>query len=112
MLNLIMSPKKLINVIISIGIVTGLIYFFAPGIWTKGEKLYKEKVGWTSDARKANPVGFLNYTKENLTKSLSKIEMNINNLEVQANRLKGKLQSTESNQGKYNELLNRASDLI
>ena len=97
------TPKNVINWVISLGIIAGLVYFFAPGLWFKGEKFYNAKMGWNAEARKADPVGFLKFTKESLTAALGNIESNLKDLDVQASRLRKELNKTRSDQGQYLE---------
>ena len=88
-----------------------VIQKFAPGLWTEARTAYSDNLGWNENARKANPVGFLQYSKTDLQKSYDEISGIIKDLEIQNNRLKKEREKLNSDQGKYEEVLNRAKDI-
>jgi phage shock protein A len=97
--------------IILLGLGLFLIYHFAPGLWEKGAKFYQENFDWTEEARRSNPVKYLKYAREKLGDDLSKLQGNIKDLEVQSMRTERQATKLAEDQGKYEELLNRAKNL-
>lgn len=96
-------------VLLIIGLV--LVYNFAPGLWSQGERVYREKMGWTPEARRANPVGYLKYSRDTLQSNIDKITGIVQNLELQARSVEKEHKKVVEEQSKYEELLNRARSL-
>jgi hypothetical protein len=69
------SPiSKLVNIVIVALIIGAGVYFFAPGLWTEAEQAYREKAGWTEEAKRAQPVRYLEYTLEQARREHGKID--------------------------------------
>lgn len=105
------SITNLLGAIFMIAIALFLIKSYAPGLWTSGKQTIAAHTGWTEEAKKADPVGFLKYSKENLKKQLNKIGGIIKDLEIQHSRLNRESKKVVSEQAKYQEVLNRARDI-
>lgn len=91
-------------------IVVGLFVIreFAPGLWTKVESVYRDTAGWTEEARRADPVGYLEHARGEMQQNLARIGSIIRDLEAKALRLRQELTRLRSEHGQYQELLNRA----
>ena len=91
-------------------IVIGLFVIreFAPGLWTKVQNVYRDTAGWTEEARRADPVGYLNYAKVDMQQNLDRITIIIRDLETRALRLRQEATRLHGDHGRYQELLNRA----
>jgi chromosome segregation ATPase len=94
-----------------IGVLLVLTYNFAPGIWSKGEVLYRRYAGWTPEARKANPVRYLKYSRVKLEQDIEKLQNIIKDLEEQIRHVEREGSKLAKDQGQYDELLNRAKHL-
>ena len=53
--------KNIINAAVALIVLGVAIYVFAPGIWTKIETTGAEKLGWTEDAKRRDPVRYLEH---------------------------------------------------
>lgn len=102
---------SVIQVILVIILSLVLIYGFAPGLWEKAESFYRKNLGWTEEAIRNNPVGYLKYAREKLQNDLSKLQNIIKDLEVQSIRMQRYADKLAEDQGKYEELLNRVKNL-
>lgn len=69
-------------VVLLIGIVVGLvvIWQFMPGVRQKARDAYHTYGGWTEDARRADPVGFIEYAEQKLRDDLAQLESSRTNL--------------------------------
>lgn len=105
------SLTSLVVTIVAIAILLIVIKTQAPGLWTSGQQAIAEHTGWTEEAKKADPVGFLKYSKKSLQEQLNKIGDIIKDLEIQHSRLGRESKKTASEQGKYEEVLNRGREL-
>ena len=53
--------KSLINILVTLALLAGATYYFAPGIWVKVQEFYREQAGWTEQAKQERPVAYLEY---------------------------------------------------
>jgi phage shock protein A len=56
-------------VIVLLVLVLGIVWFF-PGLRHRGREMYREYGGWTEEARKGDPVGFIEYAEKTLQQHL------------------------------------------
>ena len=105
------SITNLIVIIVAIAVLLIVIKTYAPGLWTTGQQTIAAHAGWTEEAKKADPVGFLKYSKGNLKSQQDKIGGIIKDLEIQHSRLSRESKKVASEQAKYQEVLNRARDI-
>jgi chromosome segregation ATPase len=91
--------------IVLIVIVLVGIYTFAPKLWTDGEALLRDYTTWTDEAKRKDPVGYLNYARRRLEANLQKMEEIKEKLEQRLRRLQGEKKKTTQNEGQYQTLL-------
>lgn len=65
---------KIIIVLILIGLVVWGIIVYFPGLREKGESAYRQFGGWTEEARRSNPVGFIDHAMDRLQEDLKAME--------------------------------------
>lgn len=72
-----------------VGIVLlGIVAYFAfPGLRAKVDKSYDEHFGWNAEARRKDPVGFMEYSIKRLGENITKFEEARGNLRVAQQKL-------------------------
>jgi len=68
-----MKLSKTIVVIVVIAILGVLAWRFLPGCRQKAIDAYRKHGGWTEEARRADPVGFIEYAEQKLSADLDKL---------------------------------------
>lgn len=105
------AVKSLLILIVIAGVTGTFVYNYAPGIWVKGKTVVRDEIGWTLEARRGDPVGYLRYSKEKLQKDLERIQTIIRDTEIQVRQVEAKHNEVKEDQGRYQELLIRAKNL-
>ncbi len=83
------------------------IYAFAPKLWTQGESILRDHLSWTEEAKRKDPVGYLNYARRRLEANIAKMEDIAGKLEDRIQRLQQEARKSKNHQGKYKTLLYR-----
>ena len=65
-----MKLLRTIVAVIVVGVLGVLAWRFLPGCRQKAINIYQKHGGWTAEARRSDPVGFLEYAEDKLTKDL------------------------------------------
>ncbi|MCF7853166.1 MAG: hypothetical protein K9N51_00090 [Candidatus Pacebacteria bacterium] len=50
------------------------VYWFFPGLRHRGRELYRKYGGWTEEARRGDPVGFIDYAEQTLNEHLNEMQ--------------------------------------
>jgi len=79
--------KNLINLLVGGAILALLVYIFAPGLWTKAEKTYQENFAWTEEAKRRDPVRYLEHILEKTRREYAKIDQYIGDYRSSVRRL-------------------------
>ncbi len=66
-----MKSLRFLLVIALIAIVVAMLWNFAPGCRQKATDAYRKYGGWTEDARRADPVRFIEYAEKKLDEDLA-----------------------------------------
>jgi phage shock protein A len=69
-----MKTGRLIVLLVIIAAVGLLIWRFVPGLRQKATDAYRRYGGWTEEARRADPVGFIEYAEKELKDDLQSLE--------------------------------------
>jgi len=66
--------KKILGVVALVAVLGVLVWNFLPGVRHRAVKVYKKHGGWTPEARKADPVGFLEHAEKKLARDLEALQ--------------------------------------
>src|SRR5436190_20581342 len=69
-----MTGSRLIGIVVAVVAIGAIAYFAFPGVREKLDKFHEEHMGWTADARKKDPVGFMKYSIDKLNQNVGKFE--------------------------------------
>lgn len=69
-----MKISRLVIVIVLLVVLAVLAWKFMPGVRQKAVDVYREHGGWTEEARRADPVGFIEYAEGELQDDLAALE--------------------------------------
>lgn len=72
------------------------LYKFAPGLWTQVDRTLSQVAGWTEDARKNDPEGFINHLEQKLRGDREAMEKSRRELTAEAGRLAEVLREQEA----------------
>lgn len=61
---------KLLRLLVALAVVGAVLWFAFPALRAKARQAFEEHGGWTEDARREDPVGFLEYAEERLRDDL------------------------------------------
>jgi hypothetical protein len=64
----------LIGIVAAVVAIGAVAYFVFPGIRAKIDSTYEKHAGWTPEARKKDPVGFIDYSVSKLETNIAKFE--------------------------------------
>ncbi len=103
--------KTLLNMIVGGVVVAVLLYLFAPGLWTKVEKTYHEKAGWTEEAKRADPIRYLEDTIAKTRQAYGKIDQYIREYRLSLSQLDRERKKARDKADKANGLLAELKDL-
>jgi hypothetical protein len=67
-----MTGSRLIGIVVAIAVLVGAAYFIFPGFRAKANELYDKHAGWNEEARRKDPVGFIDYSIGKLEANLTK----------------------------------------
>jgi len=67
-----------------------------PGLWVQLDHKVAQAVGWTEEARKADPVGFADYAREKLRNDLEAMEKSRRELGAEIGQLSSKLREQQA----------------
>jgi hypothetical protein len=79
-----MTGSRIIGIVVALAAIGALVYWLSPSLRAKADKYYDEKFGWTAEARRKNPVGFIDY-------SIGKLDSNLTKFGEIRNELRGAL---------------------
>lgn len=65
-----MKVSRIVVLIVAVVVVGGLVWHFAPGFRQQAREAARKYGGWTQKARRADPVGFIDYAEGELTADL------------------------------------------
>jgi hypothetical protein len=82
-----MGLNKIVGIVIAVIIIGAVAYFALPGFRSKVDSTYDKHFGWTPDARKKDPVGFIDYSIQKLGENITKFEEARTSLRVQQGKL-------------------------
>ena len=68
------NMKKIIGILALIAVLGALAWTFLPGVRHRAVKVYEKHGGWTPEARKADPVGFLEHAEKKLARDLEALQ--------------------------------------
>ncbi len=89
---------KLVKLILILLVVVGVgyaVWRFLPGVRTKVESTVEEYGGWTDDARREDPVGFLEYAQEKMSADLQAFQKAKQDLAAARVKAEEEMQKTE-----------------
>jgi hypothetical protein len=69
-----MTGSRLIGIVVAVAAIGAVAYFVFPGIRATIDDAYDKHAGWTPEARKKDPVGFINHSIEKLDANIAKFE--------------------------------------
>lgn len=69
-----MTGSRLIGIVIALVAIGAVAYFLFPGIRAKIDSTYDKYGGWNEEARKKDPVGFIDYSVGKLDANITKFE--------------------------------------
>jgi hypothetical protein len=67
-----MTGSRLIGIAVALIVIGGVAYFAFPGIRAKIDDAYDKHAGWTPEARRKNPVGFIEHSIKQLEDNVAK----------------------------------------
>ena len=89
--------KGIFGLIVLVLILGGVAWFASPAFRGTVQKQYRERAGWTEEARKEDPVGYINFAMEELKKDVEKLK----GVQNDFSRVRSKLDETlRDKQGK------------
>ncbi|NLW50583.1 MAG: hypothetical protein GXY85_07020 [Candidatus Brocadiaceae bacterium] len=80
--------KRVLMVVVLIAVCGALAWRFAPGCRQQAADLYGRHAGWTEEARRADPVGFIEHAERNLHGHLAAMQRTTRDLAAARERLK------------------------
>lgn len=69
-----MTGSKLIGLVLAVLAIGGAAYFFSPGFRAKVDAQYDKVGGWTEEARRNDPVGYIEFSVGKLRDNVAKFE--------------------------------------
>ncbi len=87
--------KKLLLILAVLGVAGFLAWKYLPGLRTKVGSTVEEYGGWTDDARREDPVGFLEYAQEKMGQDLAAFQQAKKDLATASQRAQEELAKTE-----------------
>src|SRR5687768_16228185 len=66
--------KGILGLVVVVAVLDAIAWYLSPAFRTNAEGLYKERVGWTDDARRKDPVGYFDYAIARLQEDVKKLE--------------------------------------
>jgi DNA repair exonuclease SbcCD ATPase subunit len=69
-----MTGSRLIGIVVALVVIGGVAYFVSPSFRAKASKLYSEHVGWDDEARRSDPVGFIEHSIKTLEANIGKFD--------------------------------------
>lgn len=66
--------KGIFGLLVLVLILGGIAWFASPAFRGKVQKEYRERAGWTEEARRENPIEYINYAMETLKKDVEKLK--------------------------------------
>jgi phage shock protein A len=91
-----MKPGRLIAIVVIVVVAGILVWRFLPGLRHRARDAYERYGGWTPEARRADPVGFLEYAEKKLQADLDELKQSRQSLADAARRLEAERQSNEN----------------
>jgi hypothetical protein len=92
-----MTGSRLIGIVAALLVIGAIAYFVSPSFRAKAGSLYAEHVGWNEEARRKDPVGFIDHSIKQLDENIAKFD----SAKVELMQAKGKLDGMkQSNQEK------------
>lgn len=91
-----MKPGRLIAIVVIVVVVGAVVWRFFPGIRHRATDAYERYGGWTPEARRADPVGFLEYAEQKLQADLDALKQSRQNLADAARRLQAGRQRNQN----------------
>jgi DNA repair exonuclease SbcCD ATPase subunit len=82
-----MGLNKIVGIIIAVVVIGAAAYFLLPGFKSKVDSTYDKHFGWTPEARKKDPVGFIDHSIQKLGENIAKFEEARTGLRVQQGKL-------------------------
>ena len=67
------ANKSAATTLAAVVVIGAGIYFFAPGVRSRVSGKVQSWIGWTEEARRADPVGFTNYVHGRLEADLERV---------------------------------------
>jgi hypothetical protein len=99
-----MKARTFLVVIVAVLVLALLAWKFMPGVREKGRSAYRKYGGWTEEARRDDPIGFIEYADKKLNADLSAMRQTRRDLSMARENIKAELRKTE-------ELLAAATEL-
>jgi hypothetical protein len=69
-----MTGSRLLGLVFAILVIGGAAYFLIPGFRAKADDLWQKHGGWNEEARKKDPVGFIDYSIKRLDENIGKFD--------------------------------------
>jgi 16S rRNA G966 N2-methylase RsmD len=66
--------KGILGLVIVVAVLGAIAWFYSPALRSKASEMYVERVGWTDEARRSDPVGYFDYAIERLKEDAKKLE--------------------------------------
>ncbi len=82
-----MTGNRIFGAVFAVAVLGAIAYFALPGFRTKVDKTYDKHFGWNAEARRSDPVGFIEYSIEKLTANIDKFTEARSNLQLQQAKL-------------------------
>ena len=95
---------KFLAILVVLGIIGLVVFEFFPGLREQGKQLYRKYGGWTQEARKADPVGFIEH-------AIGRLEKDLNTLQETRTRLGNVLENLDNKERQTEKLLDNATKL-
>lgn len=88
-----------------------LIYQFAPGIWANVDKTVRDNIGWTEEAKRQDPIRYLEYILNKTRSEYTKIDQYIAEYRTAIRRLEKERAKAQTKADAANGLLNELKTL-
>jgi len=82
-----MKLQRALVVVIAVIVCGALLWHFAPGCRQRAADVYEKYGGWTDEARREDPVGFIEYAERKLRAHLAGMQQNTRDLAAARERL-------------------------
>ena len=69
-----MTGSRLIGLVVAILAIGGVAYFVIPGFRAKADDMWDKHAGWNEEARRKDPVGFIEYSVKKLEDNIGKFD--------------------------------------